>query len=114
MNQHRGSVHHEREGRFHKSKKVRFSSGKAKSHEASSNGYKDLYVIINEKIAAALRYKAKKDYNKYEALTILTVSKNVNNSKSNSRVKTKRRILSENSTMGKPGKKEKVKGLGKA
>eukprot|EP00957_Ditylum_brightwellii_P024400 1842166-Ditylum_brightwellii.AAC.1 len=51
------------EDRSCKNKKVHFSSGKAKSHEASSNGNKDLNAIINEKITAALDHQEKKDLN---------------------------------------------------
>eukprot|EP00957_Ditylum_brightwellii_P205718 15345090-Ditylum_brightwellii.AAC.1 len=67
-------------------KKVCFSSGKAKYHEALSNGNKDLHVIIDEKIAAVLDHKEKKDLNKCDALSILSNSNKDNGRDSNSRV----------------------------
>eukprot|EP00957_Ditylum_brightwellii_P070346 5343881-Ditylum_brightwellii.AAC.1 len=63
---------HEREDRSRNSKKVCFSTGKAKSCDASSNENKDLHAIIDEKIATALDHKEKKDLNKFEALSILS------------------------------------------
>eukprot|EP00957_Ditylum_brightwellii_P153747 11702097-Ditylum_brightwellii.AAC.1 len=76
---------HEGEDRSCNSKKVHFSSGKAKSHEASSNGNKDLHAIINEKIALGLDQQEKKDLNKFEALSILSDSNKDDDSNSNSR-----------------------------
>eukprot|EP00957_Ditylum_brightwellii_P148423 11299755-Ditylum_brightwellii.AAC.1 len=87
MNQCKGSTHHEREDRSCKGKKVHFSSGKAKSCEASSDGSKDLHAIINEKFAAALSCQEKKDINKFEALFISSDSNNGNISDSDSRVR---------------------------
>eukprot|EP00957_Ditylum_brightwellii_P132565 10109615-Ditylum_brightwellii.AAC.1 len=86
MNQHKGRTCHEREDRPHNSKKVCFSSGKAKSHEALPDRNKDLHTIINEKIATALSCQEKKDLNKFEALSISSGSDNGNNNNSNSRV----------------------------
>eukprot|EP00957_Ditylum_brightwellii_P116075 8854871-Ditylum_brightwellii.AAC.1 len=77
---------HEREDRPCKSKKVHFSSGKAKYCEALSDGNKDLHAIIDEKIAAVLSCQEKKDLNKFEALSFLFDSNNGNNSDSDSRV----------------------------
>eukprot|EP00957_Ditylum_brightwellii_P077350 5877771-Ditylum_brightwellii.AAC.1 len=85
MNQCKGSMHHEREDRSCESKKVHFNSGKAKSHESLSNGYKDLHAIMDEKIAAALSSQKKKDLNKFEALSILPDSDNGDDSNSGSR-----------------------------
>eukprot|EP00957_Ditylum_brightwellii_P039047 2951048-Ditylum_brightwellii.AAC.1 len=63
MNWGKGCTCHERECKFHGSKKVCFSSGRAKSHDALSNGNRDLQVIIDEKIATALDCKEKKELN---------------------------------------------------
>eukprot|EP00957_Ditylum_brightwellii_P060111 4564864-Ditylum_brightwellii.AAC.1 len=79
-------MHHEREERSRKSKKVCFSSVKAKSCEASSDGNKDLHAIINEKIAVAFICQETKDLNKFEVLSILSGSDDGNNSNSDSRV----------------------------
>ena len=65
---------------------MHFSSYKAKSCDASSNGNKDLHLIINEKIAATLSCQEKKDLNKFEALSILSGSNDGVNIDSNSRV----------------------------
>eukprot|EP00957_Ditylum_brightwellii_P001253 98131-Ditylum_brightwellii.AAC.1 len=86
INQHKGCTYHQREDRSCKNKKVSFSSGKAKSHEASSDENKDLHAIIDEKIAATLERKEKKDLNKFEALSILLNSYKDNGSDSDSRV----------------------------
>eukprot|EP00957_Ditylum_brightwellii_P142006 10819146-Ditylum_brightwellii.AAC.1 len=68
------------------SKKVHFKSGKVKSCEASSNGNKDLHMIINGKIAAPLEHKEKKELNKFEALPISSNSNKDNDRDINSRV----------------------------
>eukprot|EP00957_Ditylum_brightwellii_P094435 7190879-Ditylum_brightwellii.AAC.1 len=83
INHCKGSMHHEREDRSCQSKKVRFSSGKAKSCEALSNGNKDLHAIINEKNSVALSHQEKKDLKQFEALSI---SSDSDNSNSGSRV----------------------------
>eukprot|EP00957_Ditylum_brightwellii_P081284 6183228-Ditylum_brightwellii.AAC.1 len=77
---------HERGDRSCKSKKVHFSSGKAKSCKSLSNGNKDLHSIINKKIVMALSHQEKKDLNKFEALSILSGGDDGNNSNSDSRV----------------------------
>eukprot|EP00957_Ditylum_brightwellii_P020215 1524681-Ditylum_brightwellii.AAC.1 len=79
-------MHHGGEDRPCKIKKVHFSSGKAKTWEPLSNGSKDLHLIINQNITAALSTQEKKDLNKFEALSILSGSDNGNNSDSNSRI----------------------------
>eukprot|EP00957_Ditylum_brightwellii_P039070 2953425-Ditylum_brightwellii.AAC.1 len=56
INQCKGSMHHEREDRSCKSKKVCFSSGKTKSWESLSDGNKDLHLMFNEKIDVALSH----------------------------------------------------------
>eukprot|EP00957_Ditylum_brightwellii_P169920 12933815-Ditylum_brightwellii.AAC.1 len=86
MNQHKGSMRHEREDRSYKSKKVCFSSGKVKSYKVLSSGNKDLHAIINEKITAALSRQEKKDLNKFEALSILSGSNSGDDNNSDSRV----------------------------
>eukprot|EP00957_Ditylum_brightwellii_P125643 9576525-Ditylum_brightwellii.AAC.1 len=86
MNWCKGSTLHEREDRSCKSKKVHFSSDKAKSCDTLSDGNKDPHVIIDKKIAAALSHQEKKDLNKFEALSILSGSDNDNNSNNDSRV----------------------------
>eukprot|EP00957_Ditylum_brightwellii_P018417 1385894-Ditylum_brightwellii.AAC.1 len=63
INRCKGHMCHERGDRSCKSKKVCFSSGKAKSYEALSDRNKDLHTIIDEKIAAALDCKEKKGLN---------------------------------------------------
>eukprot|EP00957_Ditylum_brightwellii_P170027 12941841-Ditylum_brightwellii.AAC.1 len=72
------------EYKSHDSKKVHFSSGKAKSCEDLSNGNKDLHTIIDEKIDTALDCKEKKELKKFEALSILSNSNK--DEDSNSRV----------------------------
>eukprot|EP00957_Ditylum_brightwellii_P084477 6423934-Ditylum_brightwellii.AAC.1 len=64
-NQHKEHTHHKREDRSRDSKKVPFSSGKAKSCEALSDENKNLHMFINEKIVTALERKEKKDLNKF-------------------------------------------------
>eukprot|EP00957_Ditylum_brightwellii_P076435 5809453-Ditylum_brightwellii.AAC.1 len=83
INQHKGHMQHEREDRSHNNKKVCFSSGSTKSHEALSNGNKDLHAIINENIAMTLDLQEKKNLNKFEALSISSSSNKDNNSNSN-------------------------------
>eukprot|EP00957_Ditylum_brightwellii_P210792 15365403-Ditylum_brightwellii.AAC.2 len=86
MDQRKGSMHYVREDRSHKSKKVHFSSGKAKSCEVLSNGNKDLHTIIDKKIVVALSCQEKKDLNKFEALSILSDRNHGDDSNSDSRV----------------------------
>eukprot|EP00957_Ditylum_brightwellii_P148195 11283647-Ditylum_brightwellii.AAC.1 len=80
INWHKGIMCHERGDRSCKSKKVHFSSGKVKSSVSSSNGNKDLHLIINKKIDVALNHQEKKDLNKFEALSILFGSDDCDNS----------------------------------
>eukprot|EP00957_Ditylum_brightwellii_P171856 13082836-Ditylum_brightwellii.AAC.1 len=82
----KGHTYHEREYKFCESKKVLFSSGKAKSCEALSDGNKDLHAIIDEKNAAFLDLKEKKELNKVDALSILSNSIKDKYSDINSRV----------------------------
>eukprot|EP00957_Ditylum_brightwellii_P158415 12057334-Ditylum_brightwellii.AAC.1 len=85
MNWCKGFTCHEWEYKSHDSKKVHFSSGRAKSLEALSDENKGLRKIIDEKITAALDRKEKKEPNKFETLSILPNSKKEKDSNINSR-----------------------------
>eukprot|EP00957_Ditylum_brightwellii_P006751 512330-Ditylum_brightwellii.AAC.1 len=70
MNWHKEHIHHDHKEVSCKSKKVHFISDKTKSHESLSDGSKDLHLIIDENIAAALSHQEKSNIHKFEVLFI--------------------------------------------